>query len=340
MKENNPKEIQEDETKTEVTRSSDTRYVVQRRKPSVFLSIILVLIGAVATAVIMLIFFGYKIIPSNEENNTQIEEQTPENKEEEKKEEEKVEVKEPDLNMDGEFVKSLYKKIPIQYFSPAIYSYYRTTEANMTGNQKMLFVLNNMRESNQYKKRSTDGIIDRLERIMDTSGENITEIQVFSVEDVENNFKSVFGRKQNIVKEDIETNMGYVYEYDKQDDCFYGHSYAGGGGYGYFYQNVIDSVEKSKDNKEIYIYDYYIKSTMGYGTKPVQIYTYSDNSNPIGEESDESLVVTYDNEKGKYIFNENIFNKYKNSGLVKFKHTFKLDDNGNYYWYCCESLHD
>lgn len=339
MKENNPKEIQENETKTEVTRSSDTRYVVQRRKPSVFLSIILVLIGAIATAVIMLIFFGDKIIPSNEENNTQIEEQTPENKEEEKKEEEKVEIKEPDLNMDGEFVKSLYKKIPIQYFCQSLYSYYKTTEADMTGNQKMLFILNNMRENNQYKKKSAEGIIDRLDRTLGVDG-YINEVDVFNVEEVEDLFKSVFGSKQNIVKEDIETHLGYVYEYDKQDDCFYGHGYAGGGGFGFYQNHMINSVEKSEDNKEIYIYEYYIKVAREYvqaqDSGISKVYTYSENSNYIGEIEERPESFHFDEAKQK-----ELFEKYKNDGkLVKFKHTFKLDDNGNYYWYCCESLHD
>lgn len=338
MKDNNSKEIQENEAKTEVTRSSDTRYIVQRRKPSVFLSIILVLIGAIATAVIMLIFFGDKIISSNEENNTQIEEQAPENKEEEKKEEEKTEIKDPDLNIDGEFVKSLYEKIPIQYFCQSLYSYYKTTEADMTGNQKMLFILNNMRENNQYKKKSVEGIIDRLDRTLGVDG-YINEVDVFNVEEVEDFFKSVFGSKQNIVKEDIETHLGYVYEYDKQDDCFYGHGYAGGGGFGFYQNHMIDSVEKSEDNKEIYIYEYYIKVAREYvraqDSGITKVYTYSENSNYIGEIEESPESFYFDETKQK-----ELFEKYKNNGLIKFKHTFRLDDNGNYYWYCCESLHD
>lgn len=337
MKENNPKEIQENETKTEVTRSSDTRYVVQRRKPSVFLSIILVLIGAIATAVIMLIFFGDKIIPSNEENNTQIEEQTPENKEEEKKEEERVEIKEPDLNMDGEFVKSLYKKIPIAYYAQPIYSYFRTTEAALTGNQKMLFILNSMREEKKYKLKNSDGIIDRLKKIVPGWTINLEE---YNTKEVEEYFKAVFGSNQNIVKEDIESNMGYRYQYDEQDDCFYGYSYPGGGGYGFYYKNIMDSVEKSEDNKEIYIYDYFIKVDREYvqaqDSGISKVYTYSENSNYIGEIEERPESFHFDEAKQK-----ELFEKYKNDGkLVKFKHTFKLDDNGNYYWYCCESLHD
>lgn len=326
------KYVDKKEDKDKERRGRDREIVVQYRKPSLVSSILLILIGImIATIVLLLlyIFKGQKEVVVYEEQEKVIEDLE---KEEEKN---KPEVKELDLSLNGEFVQNLYNKVPVQYWAQEIYSYTKTTEANLTGLQKMLFILNNMKINNNYETRNAVGIIDRLEKVWGMDAQSL-ELQVFSVPKVEEYFKSVFGSNQNIIKEDIETNLGYIFEYDKQDNCFYGHSYSGGGGFGFYYQNMIDSVEKNEDGTEIYIYDYYIKCTRNYAKNVSEIYTYSTSSNLIGEETNEEDVINYDQSTRKVSFNKDIINKYKNNGLVKFKHTFKLDDNGDYYWYSCE----
>ena len=313
-------------------RSGD-RIVVQYRKPSIFSSVLLVLIGALIAVIICMVLYIWKIKPSHDvdiyKDNTSNVEQNNDSENISKEDETK---KDLDLSLDGDFVKDLKSKIPINKFSQVIYNYKKTTEAYLTGNQKMLFVLENMRENKQYTEVSAKEILDRLDqyRIMNTSGDYISVADKFDVNAVDEKFKSVFGSKQNIIKEDINTNLGYVYEYDATDDCYYGHWYAGGGGGGPLYFEFFDSVDASSDQKEIYVYDYYIM-VQGNDRK-WDIYNRS-NSNAIGEESEDP--TTYNTEERKTYLKDGIFEKYKDK-LVKFKHTFVLDDNGNYYWYSCE----
>ena len=308
----------------------ETSKVNTPKRKSIFSFILVFLLGALVAVAVCVLIYTYKAkeVPKEEDNTPKVEESENNN---DAKEENQTN-KELDLSLDGEFVKGLYEKIPVNIFSQAIYDYPKTTEAYLTGNQKMLFVLENMRGNKQYTEVSTKEILNRLDqdRITNTSGEYISVADKFEVNAVDENFKSVFGSKQNIIKEDIETNLGYVYEYDATDDCYYGHWYAGGGGAGIIYKTIIDSVEKSEDGKEIYVYDYYIM--VQNGARGWIIYN-RPISYPIGEESEDP--TTYNQEERKTYLKDGIFEKYKDK-LVKFKHTFVLDDNGNYYWYSCE----
>ncbi|MGN1012836.1 MAG: hypothetical protein ACI4ON_03290 [Clostridia bacterium] len=329
---NTSKEVKYVEKKDKKTRKGDREIVVEYRKPSIFTSVLLILIGCMIATIVLLLVYIFKV---NKE--VVIYEEPKENVVQEFGETSKEEMPEMDLNINGEFIKELYRKVPINYFAQEIYNYQRTTEASLTGNQKMLFVLLNMRDNKQYEVVSSEGLIDRLEKTMNSYGEIIKEVQKYEIKDVEDYLKSVFGNKQEIVKEDIETNMGFVFEYDKKDDCFYGHEYAGGGGFGFTYQTVLDSADKNENGTEVYIYDYYIKSEQSLeNNKEYKIYTYCKNSDLIGTEVEDPSY--FDIESKRLYINEDIINKYKENGLVKFKHTFKLDENGNYYWYCCEPV--
>ena len=308
----------------------ETSKVNTPKRKSIFSFILVFLLGALVAVAVCVLIYTYKAkeLPKEDDNTPKVEESENNN---DAKEENQVN-KELDLSLDGEFVKGLCEKIPVNIFSQVIYNYQKTTEAYLTGNQKMLFVLEKMRGNKQYTEVSAKEILNRLDqdRITGTSGEYISVADKFDVNTVDENFKSVFGSKQNIIKEDINTNLGYVYEYDATDDCYYGHWYAGGGGGGPLGFEFFDSAEESSDKKQIYIYDYYI---MVHGENNAwRIYNYS-NSNVIGEELEDPIA--YNQEERKTYLKDGIFEKYKDK-LVKFKHTFVLDDNGNYYWYSCE----
>ena len=314
----------------------ETSKVNTPKRKSIFSFILVFLLGALVAVAVCVLIYTYKAkeLPKEDDNTPKVEENENNN---DAKEENQTN-KELDLSLDGEFVKGLYEKIPVNIFSQAIYNYKRTTEAYLTGNQKMLFVLEKMRGNKQDTEVSTKEILNRLDqnRITNTSGEYISVADKFDVKSVEEKFKSVFGSNQNIIKEDIDTNLGYVYEYDATDACYYGHWYAGGGGAGSIYRTTIDSVEKSADGKEIYIYAYFIKAEVYLDNSNYQMTKESwqilkNDVSPIGNEDDFRPINANDYEE----FLDNISEKYKDK-LVKFKHTFVLDDNGNYYWYSCE----
>ena len=310
----------------------ETSKVNAPKRKSIFSFILVFLLGALVAVAVCVLIYTYKVkeLPKEDDNTPKVEENENNN---DTKEENQTN-KELDLSLDGEFVKGLYEKIPVAINTQVIYNEYKTTEAYLTGNQKMLFVLNKMRENQQYTEESIDIIADSLSPAIT---QYTKVIQKYKVEEVEANYKLVFGSNENIVKERIhDETRPYWYDYNTTDDCYYGYYYPGGGGVGKIYRTTIDSVEKSVDGKEIYIYDYFIKAKI-----------YLDNSNyqmtkeswkilkndvyPIGNEDDFRPTNANDYEE----FLDNISEKYKDK-LVKFKHTFVLDDNGNYYWYSCE----
>ena len=310
----------------------ETSKVNAPKRKSIFSFILVFLLGALVAVAVCVLIYTYKAkeLPREDDNTPKVEENENNN---DAKEENQTN-KELDLSLDGEFVKGLYEKIPVAINTQVIYNEYKTTEAYLTGNQKMLFVLNKMRENQQYTEESIDIIADSLSPAIT---QYTKVIQKYKVEEVEANYKLVFGSNENIVKERIhDETRPYWYDYNTTDDCYYGYYYPGGGGVGKIYRTTIDSVEKSVDGKEIYIYDYFIKAKI-----------YLDNSNyqmtkeswkilkndvyPIGNEDDFRPTNANDYEE----FLDNISEKYKDK-LVKFKHTFVLDDNGNYYWYSCE----
>ena len=310
----------------------ETSKVNAPKRKSIFSFILVFLLGALVAVAVCVLIYTYKAkeLPREDDNTPKVEENENNN---DAKEENQTN-KELDLSLDGEFVKGLYEKIPVAINTQVIYNEYKTTEAYLTGNQKMLFVLNKMRENQQYTEESIDIIADSL---FPAITQYTKVIQKYKVEEVEANYKLVFGSNENIVKERIhDETRPYWYDYNTNDDCYYGYYYPGGGGVGKIYRTTIDSVEKSVDGKEIYIYDYFIKAKI-----------YLDNSNyqmtkeswkilkndvyPIGNEDDFRPTNANDYEE----FLDNISEKYKDK-LVKFKHTFVLDDNGNYYWYSCE----
>lgn len=310
----------------------ETSKVNTPKRKSIFSFILVFLLGALVAVAVCVLIYTYKVkeLPKEDDNTPKVEENENNN---DAKEENQTN-KELDLSLDGEFVKGLYEKIPVAINTQVIYNEYKTTEAYLTGNQKMLFVLNKMRENQQYTEESIDIIADSLSPAIT---QYTKVIQKYKVEEVEANYKLVFGSNENIVKERIhDETRPYWYDYNTNDDCYYGYYYPGGGGVGRIYRTTIDSVEKSADGKEIYIYDYFIKakvytdySITGRDNQKWQIL--KNDVSPIGNEDDFRPINANDYEE----FLDNISEKYKDK-LVKFKHTFVLDDNGNYYWYSCE----
>ena len=310
----------------------ETSKVNTPKRKSIFSFILVFLLGALVAVAVCVLIYTYKAkeVPKEDNNTPKVEESENNN---DAKEENQTN-KELDLSLDGEFVKGLYEKIPVAINTQVIYNEYKTTEAYLTGNQKMLFVLNKMRENQQYTEESIDIIADSLSPAIT---QYTKVIQKYKVEEVEANYKLVFGSNENIVKERIhDETRPYWYDYNTNDDCYYGYYYPGGGGVGTIYRTTIDSVEKSADGKEIYIYDYFIKAELYLDNSNYQMTKESwkilkNDVSPIGNEDDFRPTNANDYEE----FLDNISEKYKDK-LVKFKHTFVLDDNGNYYWYSCE----
>lgn len=329
----NNKKIDKKE-KTDKNKNIETKVVLERRKPSVFLSFILILIGAVICALIFLIFFGDKII--NQENQ-EIQEQ------EDTSEGEKVEIKEVvkevrklNLNVEGDFITLLYGKLTTyNSFLPLVYNVEKTTFDSLSDNNKLLYTLSNSKSI----KMSLRQVASKLDNKMTYTEQEMSNYSADKIEikDASKKYKSIYGADKEIPLIDADTGMGYVYEYVPEDNCFYGHSYMGGGGSSFSYKTNITKCEANEDGTEVYIYEDFIAMNQTKSSSEGNLwtlYTDSGQSNIVKDD----ILETYSN--GNSLFEnmskEEFLNKYLETNGVNYKHTFKLDDDGNYYWYSTE----
>lgn len=326
VNENTPKDEEQN-----VVRNRSEKIVVEYRKPSIFMSLLLILIGVCLATIVLLLVYIFKIKPQNEAKPTTPTEQT-EVVEEPEKEETKV--PDVDLSIEGEFVKGLENKIPYDMYELKNYIDNKVDQSTVTNTEKLFYVFMLLKDENKGTEVSAEGIANRLDKPYDSNG-YITKADKYSVELVQERYSQIFGTDQVAPKEDVDVYYYHV-DYDTQDGCYYGHYFAGGGGMPWIADRRIESASRSDDGTEIYLYEYYIRAGI---MEDKSIYTYGkDVGSPLGEEA---AATYYENIKNTNINNwhvkDEIFEKYKDQ-LVKFKSTFKLDTNGNYYWVSTEPV--
>ena len=324
-------------------RKGDSGVYVEYRKPSIFTSILLILIGALMATIALLLVYVFKI-----KNDVVVYEEPKEQEVvEEESKEEKVEL---DLNINGEFVKSLYEKIPAFYRGYEPYYSGVTKYEDISDNTRLLYILLTLDENNDYKSIVGDeSVLSKLDNKMMGVDGPIKEAKKFDFSKVEKLYKSVFGSSNNVPLIDAETGMGLVYEYVEEDNCFYGHFYAGGGGSAFVPFSKIKECEQNEDGTEVYIYDNFIafdmEQNLDGGENPFALYKSADtyyNGNQNKMQKIVDLKVTgFDEATGESIYNDKplntIIEEYQDQA-GRFKHTFKLDKDGNYYWYSSEQV--
>ncbi len=310
--------------------------VVNYRKPSIFSCILLILIGVLIATIIFLVIYFFKINNDDVKIYSDLIDSTINIPEINNDENENINLQ---LSPTSDLVIALYAKIPMQIRGYEPYSGQKVTKDSISDNNKLLFTLRSLeKESKFISLNATSDILSKLDNKMQGMGEYLKDVKRFNIEDVNQKYKSIFGSSQEVPLIDAETTLGYVYEYVPEDNCYYGHSYAGGGGQDFNYKSQIYACEQSKDESEIYIYDNFIAFNSYYTSDN------SYNNFALYSNSDcENIVVDLERkyENGNTLYNgktyDEIMNEYIDQG-GKFKHTFKLDDSGNYYWYSSEQI--
>ena len=235
MKNNDLEKVDNKKEKIDVNKNIETKVVLERRKPSVFLSVILILIGAVLTALMFLIFFGDRIV---NEKNQEVQEENLANDENTEVKEVVKEVRKLNLNVDGDFITLLYGKLTtFNTFLPLVYNTDKTTFDSLSDNNKLLYTLNNSKRT----KINLSQISSKLDNKMSYTEQEIARYYAEKIEikNASKKYKSIYGEDKEIPLIDADNGMGYVYEYVPEDNCFYGHSYMGGGGSSFTYKTNI-----------------------------------------------------------------------------------------------------
>ena len=247
------------------------------------------------------------------------------------------------LNTDSDLVKKLYDYVAkFSYYDELIaYQSEKVTEKNMNNSLKLLTVFNNLGENDatrvEYKYESEE--IPKREHI------------IYAKDVVENKAKEIFGKDVKIVHQDASPYDSHTIKYENGEYDSY--DYEGGGSVPW--ENSINFlISAEKDNTgTIYIYDKYVHlvevdNIKEDGTNMAgsyDIYTSSDKKEKLASKVDF-------NEKNIYPDADNIdvesvqwnktyiqnIEKYLGKELTTYKHTYKQNSDGTYYWYSTEPM--
>lgn len=233
-----------------------------------------------------------------------------------------------DLKVNGSFSTDLYSKIPIQEAGLEPYYSKTTTMDDISDSQKLLFILKRMEDNKQYEVVPNNGLV--------TDSSDAADVKKFDMLNVEIAYKAVYGSVQSVPRINADTGHGYVYEYSEHSDCFYGHTAPGGSAIEFKYERDIDRVEQNDSGTEVYVYENLLFFAPDDAhEKSYALYKTTDKTQVIIDDIKKEIV------DGTKLYNgmvlDDLFNQYDGQG-GNFKHTFKQDSNGNYYWYSTEYL--
>ena len=231
------------------------------------------------------------------------------------------------LDIESEEVKNLYKYI-MKINTNQEELVYRSTKKkkkNLNNQLKLMTIFENVDESDASE----------IKMLTDENGYEV-EHTYYTKETIEEVAKKVFGDDVTITHESCESIFASARDYkDGVYDCY---EYEGGGGVLWEAStSKLISAEQSGD--EIYIYDKYvhlieveniIDGTNYAGT--YDIYEASDRQVKMAERVDFSANNLYDGDKIDNIEN------YLGRKLTTFKHTYKKNADGQYYWYSTEPV--
>lgn len=233
----------------------------------------------------------------------------------------------------------LYPKIMVdgtEYYLTDGKSFYKNSKvdySSLSNVEKIVVILNNTKDLKEVI--GTNEKIDILKKTKmfgNRSDEELRELirlenvgRIVAYENVGEVAQRCFENINDIEWESYDNGVGTTYEY--VDGNYYMIGYEGGGlgsttiGY--------SRLEKAEQNEDyIYLYDKFLwQESLDYlvydGT--VKIYDSSDETNLIGEENEFLPKEDLNKRMDKY------YDK-----LNTYKHTFKKDSNGNYYWISTE----
>lgn len=231
------------------------------------------------------------------------------------------------LDIESEEVKNLYKyimKINTNQ-EELVYRSTKVTEKDLNNQLKLMTIFENVDESDASE----------IKMLTDENGYEV-EHTYYTKETIEEVAKKVFGDDVTITHESCESIFASARDYkDGVYDCY---EYEGGGGV-LWEDSTSKLISAEQSGDEIYIYDKYvhlieveniIDGTNYAGT--YDIYEASDRQVKMAERVDFSANNLYDGDKIDNIEN------YLGRKLTTFKHTYKKNSDGQYYWYSTEPV--
>lgn len=241
--------------------------------------------------------------------------------------EEKTEEKELDIN--SEEVKKLYNYILKENSEIEIYAYQskKITVNELDNDTKLCTVLSNLEDKDADDKKTIQGVAGKLNQFF------------YNQSTIDKKVNEIFGTKVNLKYksiDDIATMVDYTYENNQ-----YVKAEIQQGGGNYPAHTVEYIVKAEKDNDELMIYDkfcyLYDNQNAAY-----DIYNGSDKNEVFAKNISGEKIYFQVHDRDENLNKKVIDNIEKIVGkqVLTYKHTFKKNLDGNYYWYSTEPLKD
>lgn len=245
------------------------------------------------------------------------------------------------LDINSELVKELHSKVLkfnhiYDFGSGKEYSFYRNTKVtvnDLTNTEKVIAVIQYLEENNYGTKielaKLDQEILKKLTKYIPPELEGPVYGEVYDANILKSGIKLVFGDNARIEWFSFDNNCAVAHDF--VDGKYYNYTYPGGG-YGYS-TYAFSKVEKAiQDENYIYIYDKFIYADdFPNGNEgPTTYYTDSTKSLMLGVADD--FITPYPFVEGA---NSVLISKYEDK-LNTYKHTFKKNADGEYYWVSTE----
>lgn len=234
------------------------------------------------------------------------------------------------LNINSNEVTQLYKYIMKVNSSQEelVYRNTKVTEKDLNNQLKLATIFENI----------TRNDASNIKNVTDSYGYT-TEHIYYSKNTIETIAKKIFGNNTSIKHETYEGLLAQAKEYKNGEyDCY---EFQGGGGYPWLL-SCSELISAEQNGDEIYIYDKYVHIYENdLSSDTCTIYDSSDKSNIIAKNIDSNTFLkNAESNSGEYsskVIIDNI-NNITNNKVKTFKHTFKKNNNGSYYWYSTEPI--
>lgn len=245
----------------------------------------------------------------------------------EEKIEEKTEKKELDIN--SEEVKKLYNYILKENSEIETYAYQskKITVNELDNDTKLCTVLSNLEDKDADDKKTIQGVAGKLNQFF------------YNQSTIDKKVNEIFGTKVNLKYksiDDIATMTDYTYENNQ-----YVKSEIQQGGGDYPAHTVEYIVKAEKDNDELMIYDKFCYLCDNQDAA-YDIYNGSDKNEVFAKRISGEKIYFQVHDRDEKLNKKVIDNIEKIVGkqVLTYKHTFKKNSDGNYYWYSTEPLKD
>lgn len=233
------------------------------------------------------------------------------------------------LNIESSEVKQLYNYIMKVNTNQEklVYRNTKVTEKDLNNQLKLITIFKNVSKNDVSETKS----------VTDEYGYT-TEHTYYKKEKIENIAKKIFGNNVSITHESCEAYLTQAIDFKNGEyDCY---EYQGGGDTPWE-MSTSEIISAEQKGNELYIYDKYVHIYGNASSSNYDIYDSSDKSLKIAENVSLNKIVNNASSSSGTYSSKAIINNLEtitNNKIKTFKHTFKKNSDGTYYWYSSEPI--